>query len=90
MRKLVRLGLLLDEASDAEVDTSFDHNPPVSMRALATSRFHFTENVNEVVLQKSISAQIREFILHTSNGIGQVDGFVWQLEFAKRLHEHFL
>ena len=48
------------------------------------------EDAFQVVLQKSIPAQIRQLILYISNNEGQVDGFVRELSFAKRRYKHFL
>ena len=49
-----------------------------------------TKSVYKVVLQKSISAQIRRLILYISNNKGHVDGFVEELTFAKRFYDYFL
>jgi len=46
--------------------------------------------MHKVVLQKSNPAQILQLILDISNNKGQVDGFVRELTFAKRLHKHLL
>ena len=46
-------------------------------------RAYVTQSVYEVVLQKSISAQIHQ--LDMSNDEGYVDGLVRGLTFAKRL-----
>ena len=43
-----------------------------------------------VVLQKSIPAQIRQLIFHISDDKGQVDGFVRELTFAKQLYKYVL
>ena len=44
----------------------------------AANHLHFTESVYEVVLQKSISPQIRQLILYHYLHKEQVDGFVWE------------
>ena len=49
---------------------------------------YLTESVYNVVLRKSIPAQIRQLILCMRNNQGQDDGFVRELTFAKRLYEH--
>ena len=48
---------------------------------------YLTESVYEVVLEKSIPTQIRQLVLYIRNDKGYVDGFVWELPFAKRLLE---
>ena len=48
-------------------------------------RTYLTHSVFNVVLQKSISAQIRQLILYISNIEGYVDGSVRELASAKRL-----
>ena len=48
-------------------------------------QIYLTESGYEVVLQKSISAQIRQPILCISDSEGQVDGLVGELIFAKRI-----
>ena len=40
------------------------------------------KSVDEVVLQRSIPAQIRQIIFYISNDKGSVDGFVQELTFA--------
>ena len=49
-----------------------------------THRVFLTESVHKVVLQESISLQIRQRILYISNNTGFVDEFVLELTFAKR------
>ena len=49
-----------------------------------------TPCVHKVVFEKSIPAQICQLILYISNDKGLVDGFVRELTFARRRHEHFL
>jgi len=49
---------------------------------------YLTENVYEVVSQESFPAQIRQLILYISNHKGEVDGFVQELTFAKKLDKH--
>ena len=49
-----------------------------------------TESVYEVVLQKWISPQIRQRILHDYRNKELVDGFVREQTFAKRRYKHFL
>ena len=44
----------------------------------------------DVVLEKSIPAQIRQRILYIGNNKGYADEFVQELTFAKRLDRHFL
>ena len=44
-------------------------------RQRGANRFNLTESVYKVVLQKSISAQIRQLILCISNDQGQVEDF---------------
>jgi len=46
---------------------------------------YLTHSVAEVVFQKSIPTQIRQFIFNISNNKGHVDGFVWELTPAHRL-----
>ena len=46
-------------------------------------RFHITESVCQVVLQKSIPAQIRQLILDDSDDTGYVDEFAGESAFAK-------
>ena len=58
--------------------------------ALLQCGFYLTQSVFTVVLQKSTSPQIRQPILYCYQYKDQVDGFVWELTFAKRLHEHVL
>ena len=61
------------------------------VRALAEAAgLHLTESVYKIVSQKSIPPQIRQLFLYISNNKGQVDGFVGELTFAKRLYEHCL
>ena len=62
--------------------------PPADVPALGRS--HLTESVHNVVLQKSIPAQIRQRILHMGNRKGYIDGFVRESTYAKRLDKHFL
>ena len=57
---------------------------------MTTSISNLTESVHKVVVQKLISAQIRQVILYSSNDEATVDGFVRELTFAKRLVKHFL
>ena len=47
-------------------------------------------SVYEVVSQKSIPAQISQLILYIRYIQGQVDGFVRESTYAKRLYGHFL
>jgi len=54
------------------------------------SKPYLTESVHKIVLQKSISTQIRQLIFCISNNEGQVDGFVGELILAKRLYTYFL
>ena len=49
-----------------------------------------TEKVCEGVLQKSIPPQIRQLILYHYQYKKIVAGFVRELTFTKRLHDHFL
>ena len=42
-----------------------------------------------VVLKESIQAQFRQLILRISNDKGQVDRFVWELTFSKRLCKQY-
>ena len=49
-----------------------------------------TQSVFKVVLQKSISTQIRQLILFYYLYKEQVDGFVRESTFAQRLYKHFL
>ena len=51
---------------------------------------YLTESVYKVVLQMSISAHIRQLILHMSNNKEYVDEFVRESTFAKRVYKHFL
>ena len=53
-------------------------------------RTYLTESVYEVVLQTSIPAQIRQFILYISNNQGLIDEFVRESPFAERLSKHFM
>jgi len=46
--------------------------------------------VCNVVLQKSIPAQIRQLTLYISNKEGQVDGEMLELSLSKQLYKHFL
>ena len=50
-----------------------------------TGGSYLTESVYNVVLQKSIPAQIRQLFLYISNDRGLVDEFVRDFCFAKRL-----
>ena len=52
-------------------------------RVWKPSKVYLTENVYNVVLQKSIFVQIRQLIRYSSNDKGQVDGFVRELTFEK-------
>ena len=47
--------------------------------------FYLTSSVFKVVWQKSNSPQIRQLILYFHSYEEQVDKFVWELTFAKRL-----
>ena len=53
-------------------------------------RPYLTESVYQVVLQKSIPAQIRQLILYISNSKGYVDGFVGGVTSAKQLYKYFM
>ena len=53
-------------------------------------RSHPTESLHGVVLQKSIHAQIRQLILYIGNDKVEVEEFVREITFAKRLHKNFL
>ena len=53
-------------------------------------RSDLTESVLTVVLQKSIPPRTRQLILYISNSKGQVDEFVREMTFAKRLYKQFL
>jgi len=46
---------------------------------------YLTESVHNVVLHESIPTQIFHLTLYISNSKGQIDGFVGELTFAKRL-----
>ena len=48
-----------------------------------------TQNVYNVVLQKSTPPQIRQLILYCYEYNEDVDGFVEELNFAKRLEKRF-
>ena len=48
---------------------------------------YLTERVYNVVVQKSIAAQVRQLIIHIRNNKGSVDEFVRELTFAKRLRQ---
>ena len=52
-----------------------------------SQRSHFTESVYKVILQKSISVQIRQLILYVSHNKGLVDEFVRELTLAKQRYE---
>ena len=64
-------------------------NPPERGHSL-TSLSYLTESVYKIVLRKSSPLQIRQFILYISNDTGQVNRFVLELTFVKRLDENFL
>ena len=51
------------------------------------SKFHFTEEKNQVVLQ---TTQILQRFLHVSNDKEWADGCVRELNFAKLRYKHFL
>ena len=51
---------------------------------------YLTQSVFQVVLQKSISAYIRQPILYMSNSKEQVDGFVRDFTSAKPLQKQFV
>ena len=63
---------------------------PPTFAAIAQRKSYLTESVYKLVFQKSIHTQIRQLILHVSNKNGQFDGFVQELTFAQRIHQHFL
>ena len=50
-------------------------------------RYYLTQSVLNVVLHKSITTQIRQLTLYISNSIGSVDGFLWELTYAKRVEK---
>jgi len=52
-------------------------------------QFYLTESY-EVVLRKSIPAEIRQLILYLINDTGLLALFMWELTFAKRPRKHFL
>ena len=56
----------------------------------AVWRGYLTQSVLKVVLQQSIPKQIRQLIPDISNSKGYVDGFVGEMNFAKRLEKHSL
>ena len=58
--------------------------------SLDPCRSYLTESVYKVVLQSSIPAQIRQLVLCFYLNKEQVDGFVREIAFAKRLHQHSL
>ena len=51
------------------------HSGPQGRPALQSNQSHLTESVDNVILQKSILAQIRQRIVYISNDKGYVDGF---------------
>ena len=51
---------------------------------------YLKQSVFQIVLQKWISTQICQLILYVSDSAGKADGFVGELSFAQRPHEHFL
>ena len=51
---------------------------------------HRTESVYKVVLKKSTPPQIRQLILYYYKYEELVNGFVWELTFAKRLQDRFV
>jgi hypothetical protein len=53
-------------------------------------RIYLTHNVFTAVFKKSIPAKIRQFILYISKYESQVDGFVRELTFAKRIYTRFM
>jgi len=53
------------------------------LTAAQVCRVYLTERVDQVVLQKTIPAQIRRLILYDSNNGGKVDEFMWELTSAK-------
>ena len=59
-------------------------------RELVVRHFYLTNDFLIVVLRKSIPTQIRRLILQSSNGKGQIDGFVRKSTSARRLWKHFV
>ena len=51
-------------------------SPCVGVAVDAEQVNHLTQGVFKVVLQKSISTQIRQCVLRISNSKGRVDGFM--------------
>ena len=62
----------------------------VPASALVLRRHHLTQNVVRVVFQKSPPPQICQPTLYYYKYKEQIDGYVWKLTFAKRLHKHFV
>ena len=52
--------------------------------------FYLRWSVENVVLQKSTATQVRLPIFYYFFNDAYVDGFVWDLTFAKRLLNHFM
>ena len=59
-------------------------------RAFRRYHFYLSKSVFKIILQKSIPPQIRQLNLDDYVYKEQVDGFVRELTFAKRLEKHFL
>ena len=70
-----------------ETDLNFAELCP---QKVVTLGFYLTESVYQAVSQKSIPAQIRQFLLYFRNNQGQNDRFMRKLTFATRLYELFL
>ena len=58
---------------------------PRRARRTTEQQSRLTESVFEVVLQKSIPAQIRQLILFDINDKGYADGFVGELTFCESI-----
>ena len=65
------------------VGISYEHAEQLQVPPAHQS--YLTESVYNVIFQKSIPAQIRQSNLYMSKNRGNVDEFVWESTFAKRL-----